>query len=178
MKYFLDTEFVDDAYNQRIIPISIGIVSEDNRKFYATMDFDYYSLPDWHKENVFPNIIIYDYIALEKGLYKAKTDKIAQGLINFTNLDTNIQFWGWYCAYDWVLVSQLFGSMLGLPRHYPKICYDLKQYMNLIGCKDLRLPVKTRDRHNALEDALWIKSSYEYFMNYLNTYSQELNLPI
>lgn len=37
------------------------------------------------------------------------------------------QFYGYYADYDWVLFCSLFGTMMDLPRGFPKYCIDLKQ---------------------------------------------------
>lgn len=51
MKYFLDTEFIEDG--RTIDLISIGIVCEDGRKYYAiNKDCDFSKASQWVKENV------------------------------------------------------------------------------------------------------------------------------
>lgn len=51
MKYFLDTEFIE--YGKTIDLISIGIVSEDGREFYAlNADCDWSKANQWVRENV------------------------------------------------------------------------------------------------------------------------------
>jgi 3' exoribonuclease, RNase T-like len=50
-KYFLDTEFIEDGAT--IDLISIGIVCEDGREYYAiNYDCDRTKANDWVKENV------------------------------------------------------------------------------------------------------------------------------
>ena len=56
MKYFLDTEFIEDGV--KIDLISIGIVAEDNRSLYmqnVECAFGYAS--DWVWRNVFPHLV-------------------------------------------------------------------------------------------------------------------------
>jgi len=51
MKYYLDTEFIE--YPCTIDLISIGIVSEDNRRLYLiSSEFDESKSSDWVKQNV------------------------------------------------------------------------------------------------------------------------------
>lgn len=51
MKYFFDTEFIEDG--KTIDLISIGIVAEDGREYYAiNEDCDFSKASDWVKENV------------------------------------------------------------------------------------------------------------------------------
>jgi len=60
MKYFLDTEFIEGfhkpLFGKRrhfIDLISIGIVAEDGRRFYAiSTEYNYNDADDWVKENV------------------------------------------------------------------------------------------------------------------------------
>ena len=57
MKYFIDTEFRE--YPRSIELISIGIVTEDGKEYYAvSKDFDLNKAwkNEWLRENVFPSI--------------------------------------------------------------------------------------------------------------------------
>ena len=55
MKYWLDTEFIDNGHT--IDLISIGIVAEDGREYYAqSIEFDPGNANEWVKENVFPHL--------------------------------------------------------------------------------------------------------------------------
>ena len=62
MRYYLDTEFIEDGYT--IDLISIGIVSEDSREYYAeSCDFNPYNANDCVQQNVFPHLSICPYTA-------------------------------------------------------------------------------------------------------------------
>jgi 3' exoribonuclease, RNase T-like len=53
MKYFFDTEFIELAEEKTIDLISIGIVAEDGRTYYAiSEEFDASAASNWVKENV------------------------------------------------------------------------------------------------------------------------------
>ena len=55
MKLFFDTEFT--GLRQNTTPISLGIVSEDGKKFYAEfVDYDRNQCSDWILENVIRNM--------------------------------------------------------------------------------------------------------------------------
>ena len=57
MKYFYDTEFVEDGIT--IDLVSIGIVAEDGREYYAVsseFDLNKFMARDWMMENVFPSL--------------------------------------------------------------------------------------------------------------------------
>ena len=55
-KYFYDTEFIEDG--KTIDLISIGIVCEDGREYYAqSVEFDESKASEWVKENVLNGLI-------------------------------------------------------------------------------------------------------------------------
>ena len=58
MKIFFDTEFTGLYKDTQLI--SIGLVSEDNREFYAEItDFNNKNIDEWIKENVLLNTVEY-----------------------------------------------------------------------------------------------------------------------
>ncbi len=57
MKYFIDTEFIEDG--KTIDLVSIGIVAEDGRELYLqSVEFDPSKASEWVQENVFPNLSV------------------------------------------------------------------------------------------------------------------------
>jgi len=36
---------------------------------------------------------------------------------------TNVQFYGYYCDYDWVVTCWQFGKMIDLPKGFPMYCF-------------------------------------------------------
>ncbi|HXO12259.1 MAG TPA: hypothetical protein VN871_07835, partial [Mycobacterium sp.] len=55
MRYFYDTEFIDDGYNIELI--SIGIVAEDGREYYAvSTEFNPERAGNWVRANVLPKL--------------------------------------------------------------------------------------------------------------------------
>lgn len=55
MRYWFDTEFIEDG--KTIDLISVGIVAEDGRTYYAEChECDLTKANDWVKENVFPTL--------------------------------------------------------------------------------------------------------------------------
>ena len=106
--------------------------------------------------------------------------------IDYKNINSNIQFYGYYSAYDWVAFCWLFGKMIDLPNGFPKYCIDLKQEMDRILIKknlplrgvfvnpnknlDTKLkeiksyknyPEQTNN-HHALSDAKWNYELYKF----------------
>lgn len=167
MKYFLDQEFIENG--KTIELISIAIVAEDGREFYAVnKDLNTYRLfrEPWLVENVVPHLPFGRFFSnlplswmnsywLDVPCVMGR-DKIREGVLDF--VDEKPEFWGYYSDYDWVLFCQLFGRMADLPKHFPMYCRDLKQLIDDRG--HVELPKQMVD-HHALEDARWIRSAYD-----------------
>lgn len=155
MKYFLDTEFIE--YPCTIDLVSIGLVSEDNRKLYlVSNEYDASKANDFVKNNVLTKLD-------KQNAEILSNKKIAQRVIEFVGDDKNPDFYGYYCDYDWVVFCWLFGSMSGLPYFFPKYCRDIKYLADL---KNIKIPIQTGENHNALNDALWIKEAYEFIESF------------
>jgi len=165
-KYFLDTEFIERPGILKLI--SIGIVDENNRQYYAVSnEFDYHNASEWVKENVIASMYkdaVLAHPSLELNLETfnkivgISEKQIAAEVINLTK-GTEPEFWGYYADFDWVIFSWLFGPMVNLPKGYPMYCKDLKQLLD-----DTKVATKLPDpigAHNALVDALWNKKQYE-----------------
>lgn len=150
MKYFFDTEFIEDGVTIELI--SIGIVSEKDEYFYRVFDFDEERVRlnfPWLAQNVLP--VLGD-------VRRDKRKDIALDIIDF--VDTNpTAFWANYASYDWVALCRLFGQMCALPKEWPKYCNDIRQ---LIGDRKLELPKQRSVEHNALNDAKYTKELYEF----------------
>ena len=141
MRVWFDTEFIEDG--KTIELISIGAVREDGAEFYAeSADCDLNRASDWVKQNVFPS--------LRGGSARLPRLTIARHMREFAG--EKPEFWGYYAAYDWVVLCQLFGTMMDLPKGWPMFCRDIKQECNRLG--NPSLPVQGKSEHNALADAL------------------------
>jgi len=150
MKYFLDTEFVEKPNTIELI--SIGIVAEDGREWYAeNLNFNPDNANDWVKENVLPH--------LEGGYQAISLREMKKEILSFIGNDKP-EFWGYYADYDWVVFCWIFGSMIDLPKGWPMYCRDIKQWADSLG--NPPLPDKIGVEHNALNDALWNKRAYEF----------------
>lgn len=151
MKYFIDTEFIE--YPCTIDLISIGIVAEDGREFYAInnqCDVDMAS--EWVHKNVISKLT-------PNG--EMEKDEIRDAILKFIGNDKP-EFWGYYADYDWVVFCWLFGTMMELPKGFPKYCNDIKQLCNNLG--NPKLPQMEGQDHNALDDAKHHKKCYEFLM--------------
>ncbi|WP_342320058.1 polyadenylate-specific 3'-exoribonuclease AS [Corynebacterium mayonis] len=145
MRYFYDTEFIEDGSTIELV--SIGIVAEDGREYYAvSTDFDASRANQWVRKHVLdklPNP--------RSELWKA-TPTIRDEVFRFlTYADTPPELWAWVGAYDHVVLAQMWGDMSGLPREIPRFTRELKQYWEMAGAPEL--PAVPDGNHNALVDA-------------------------
>lgn len=158
-----DTEFLEDG--RTIELISIGMVAEDGREYYAVnrdlpvrrirkhpwlMANVVPSLPRPHGEWIFdmPKRWLFDYTA---ACVKSR-QQIAAEVRDFILAAPGPELWAWYGAYDHVALAQLWGRMIDLPKGVPMWTNDLKQECERLGGPSLpSLPGITE--HNALDDA-------------------------
>jgi hypothetical protein len=158
MRYFIDEEFVDDS--KTIDLISIGIVAEDGREYYkqniaffGRALYDPKDTPRWIVENVFPHLSDNPLWWCDRSVMKAE-------ILVFMDIEKygKPELWGYYSAYDHVAFCQLFGTMMDLPKGYPMLTYDLRQWLDMHGMQDVRQPDDSV--HNALIDARWVAETY------------------
>lgn len=148
MRYWFDTEFIEDG--KTIDLMSIGIVSEDNREYYAELEeCDLSKANKWVKSNAIPHLIG----------KKFPRKVVALQVLNFIGTNKP-EIWAYYADYDWVTLCQLFGTMMDLPKSWPMYCRDIKQFCDSIGNPEL--PMKNNNEHNALADAKWNKAAWEF----------------
>lgn len=148
-RWFLDTEFNEDG--RTIELISIALVSEDGREYYAvSADFDANACNDWVKANVLPLLPMSRVPRLD----------IAEQVRELLLADgTKPEIWAYFADYDWVVLCQLFGPMIALPKGFPMWCRDLKQRMWSCGVDKEALPAQSGKNHDALDDARWVRSA-------------------
>jgi hypothetical protein len=152
MKYWIDTEFIEHPCT--IDLISIGLVAEDGREFYAeSSEVDWTKASQWTHETVRPQL---------EGKGMSRED-IGYAVRRFVGDDKQPVFWGYFPAYDWVVFTWLFGNMDELPFHFPQLCLDVKQWAIELG--DLELPQQTGARHHALADAKWTRDAWAFLAN-------------
>lgn len=142
MRFFLDTEFIEDG--KTIDLISIAIAAEDGREYYAeSSECDLSKANQWVKENVVPYLTVVGQLSRLAIAYEIKKF-----------VGEKPEFWGYYADYDWVVLCQLYGRMIDLPSGWPMYCRDLKQVLDDQG--NPKMPKPTQE-HNALSDARWNK---------------------
>jgi hypothetical protein len=172
VKYFLDTEFIESGPKWPLELLSIGIVAEDGREFYAENgDAPTHHASEWVKENVLPHLsheddcYSHDWGATDCCVVVG-WEFLGPLIKEFCDPETygKPEFWGYYADYDWVALCQLFGTMMDLPPGWPKYCLDIKQLAVLVG--NPKLPEQGRGEHHALADARWNKVAYEFVREY------------
>src|SRR5882672_9503246 len=134
MRIWFDTEFIEDG--RTIDLLSIGAVREDGKAFYFEAECDTSRASDWVSKNVLPYLI---------GPKQSRA-WIAQQFREFAG--EKPEFWAYYADYDWVVLCQLYGTMMDLPKGWPKYCRDVKQFCDSLG--NLKLPVQESSEHHAL----------------------------
>ena len=181
MKYFVDTELIERGANHPLELISIALVAEDGREFYAiSSEFDRRRANAFVGEHVLPHVDFRGEPPLSSGGSPRRNwersrvmrrCQIAAEILEFVGADGSPEFWGDCAAYDWVALCQLFGDMSCLPRGWPMFCRDIQQLRAERGGQDLpTLPPEhgARLEHHALYDAretayrfLWLAAEEE-----------------
>lgn len=149
MKFWFDTEFYENG--KTIELISIGVVAEDNRTYYAetAKHAELANKTYWLRKNVAPHL---------RGMHISRK-LIAKDLIAF--MGEKPEIWAYYADYDWVVLCQLFGRMIDLPPGWPMYCRDVKQLADDLG--NLKLPEQKTAEHDAMADAIWTRDAW-YFL--------------
>lgn len=170
-RYFYDTEFLEDG--KTIELISIGIVCEDGREYYAVsceMPFKRINKDEWLMANVVPHLPkvsgdarnhmpkrwLFDY---DSPLVKSR-DLISAEIEAF--LTGDVELWADYAAYDHVVLAQLWGRMIDLPSNVPMHTNDIQTYASLTGVHSTGLPTSTGNEHNALADARNVRDRFNF----------------
>jgi hypothetical protein len=147
MRFWFDTEFIDRGEGQRVTLLSVGIVAQDGREYYAETHRAHKKngLTPWLIENVKPH--------LDRAFRKDRWT-IAREIAEFVGRKP--EFWAYCGAYDWVCLSQLYGPLIDRPKGWPWNhfdCYQLPDFR--------KYEVKVEPKHNALADARSLMLSWE-----------------
>lgn len=158
-----DTEFIEDG--QTIDLISIGIVCDDQREYYAVnadMPVNRIVEHSWLKEFVWPQLPIQwngdhptVYLDKRSSLVKPKwviANEVRDFITEVIPMGDSPQLWADYGAYDHVVLAQLFGPMINLPDGIPMFTHDFRQLRGQLPGA-WKEPQQSIGTHNALEDA-------------------------
>ncbi len=186
-KLFFDTEFT--GLHQKTTLISIGIVSEDGRTFYAEFtDYDKNQCDAWINENVIAKLQFGDEEKQKQSTVPfitdgvhftgfGNTETIKQYLTEWLKQFSSVQIWSDCLAYDWVFFCQIFGHAFSIPKNIYYIPFDIcplfllkegnadvsrEEYAGkMIEVNDVyHWGVTTENKHNALWDAYVIRACY------------------
>lgn len=157
MRFWFDTEFYENGVTIELI--SIGVVSEDGRSYYAeTPDAKRLAQKTkWLSENVAPHLS-------SDNRHTYPLWRIADALVEF--MGEKPEIWAYYADYDWVALCQLHGRMIDLPKGWPMYCRDVKQFADSLGNPEL--PKQTSAVHSASSDAAWTKQAWQFLHDYAN----------
>lgn len=145
----------------RIFVDAIGLVRDDGAEYYAvSSEFDVKAVlaHPWLRDHVMGYLP-----AVEIGMGVLSFDlthpdvkpraQIRDEVAAFILSAPDPQLWAYYSAYDHVVLAQLFGRMVDMPRGIPMWTADLKQRMRNLGVTGDQLPKQTANEHHALFDA-------------------------
>lgn len=157
VRCFVDTEFYEDGAT--IDLISLGAVRSDGREFYAvSTEAKLDRVSQWVRDNVLPQLPPRSDPAWQP------RRQIASGFSAFMKGESSAytvgELWGYYSDYDHVAICQLYGTMMGLPGHFPMYTLDLKQLSWMLG--NPKHPEQEHGTHNALEDARWNRDLFAF----------------
>ena len=161
MRYFLNTQFIEDGLT--IDMISIGIRCEDGRKFYrVNAECDFSKASTWVKTHVLGQMGLdgspEEVSEILKKIGASSRKDIRSDVLEFIrHHDERPEFWAYYADYHWVAFCQLFGRMIELPDGFPMYCNDLKQLLNSKGNPLIQHGIN----QNALENAEWCYQSWK-----------------
>ncbi len=158
MKIFFDTEFT--GLQQDTDLMSIAMVTEDGREFYAELnDYRKHKVDNWIQFNVLDNFT---------GKNVIPEEELKTQIIKFLEPYDKVEMWSDCLAYDWVLFCQIFSHAFQIPKQIYYIPFDICTLMKIKGVD----PDINREefsgiqgiKHNALHDAKVIKKCYEKLM--------------
>ena len=146
MKYFYDTEFIEDG--RTIDLISIGVAAEDGREYYGvSTEFDPSRAGRWVRAHVLPRL---PPPASQVWRSRARIRTDLEVFLGVGGVEP-IELWAWIAPYDHVVLCQLWGSMTDLPAGMPRFTHELRQLWEDHGCPPM--PPRPADAHDALVDA-------------------------
>ena len=192
MKCFFDTEFT--GLSQDTTLISIGVITEDDRTFYAEFtDYNSKQINQWLKDNIIANLSFkehkehykitgyksnvinhqdsFSYYSIE---LNGNTADIKNELLQWLAQFDSVEFWSDCLAYDWVLLNNLIANYDEgypvLPVNINYIPFDISTVMQIKGIdpdinrEEFANIKDSTNKHNSLWDAKMIKKCYYKLM--------------
>ena len=177
MRLFFDTEFTELTQSAELI--SLAFVDESGRSFYAEFSERFgESVEPWVYDNVISHTKWLSKSQKEPSLWLSEgarlsgfdnKEAIANRLGEWLSFYERVELWADCPAYDWVLICELFGGSLSLPKPLSYVVNDfatmltLKGYDPLIPRESLlqKSDLPSGQLHNALYDAQLLKLCFE-----------------
>lgn len=143
-RIYFDTEFT--GLHKQTTLISIGLVDEAGRQFYAELtDYDQTQVDSWLQANVIDKLYLreapllplrsgngYGFRVEDKLLMIGDSDQVRIELLNWLSAYDKVEFVSDVCHYDFVLlIDLLYGHALKMPSHVSAVCHDLNQDLAL-----------------------------------------------
>jgi len=147
MRYFIDTEYDWHPSVGVLFPLTIALVAEDGREFYAATDevvrnAELSGFVAAHVIPVIGDVVVYDEPPL-----------LARAICEFVGGDVP-EFWGDYSAFDYVVLSMLMGEFDEWPMDWPMYVNDCQQ--DAVPSRASKIP------HNALSDARAVRDGWDW----------------
>ena len=163
---FFDTEFIEDG--ETIIPLSYAFITNQGDELYIVMDpaeIDLTKADPWVQKNV----LTYLQKDWDEDNNIASQETAAEAIVEWvakvTPKGVTPRFWADHCAYDWVVLMQLFGKMIDRPDGWPMYCNDIQTLKHLAKYAH-RLPSPV-DKHHAMSDAKSVRERHGILMEYM-----------
>ncbi len=175
-RYYYDFEFIEDG--RTIDLISIGVVADDGREYYAVnadVDQDRIFSHPWLKDNVWPYLPTQTvpmgqfarglWVRLDQEHPDVKHPEVIANEVRDFLLagPTEPELWAWYAAYDHVALMQLWGPMMARPERIPMWTNDIRQEQHRLGVQNM--PGQQAKEHHALDDARHNKVMHEWLIH-------------
>jgi hypothetical protein len=154
IKLFFDTEFTGLHKNTTLI--SIGIISENGKTFYAELtDYDHNQIDDWLQKNVIENLLYSQPPEGEQNHYlmtrhsdnlignpidksysfevRCNKTELKEHLTQWLSQFDKVEMWSDCLSYDWVLFNDIFGHAFNIPSNVYYIPFDICTLFKLKG---------------------------------------------
>ena len=134
MKIFFDCEFT--GLHAGTTLISIGLMSENNKMFYAEFnDYDKSQINPWIEEHVIKNLLFEESrfepnrqfipVFTENYCMLGNKEKVKKMLVKWLSQFDSVQMWSDCLSYDWVLFNDIFGTAFDIPENVNYIPQDI-----------------------------------------------------
>ena len=168
-RIFYDSEFVERGSAFPITLVSVGLVREDGREYYAVnadLDTDLIRYHEWEEMRTavwaqlphFGDPGDYELNLMDPAV--KWPDQIADEIRAFVLGVDDPELWASHSAYDHVVLCQLFGTMSKLPPGFPMFTRDVKDMAVRLG--DPEWPEQKEPEHQALHDARHTRDVWKF----------------